>query len=129
MDRNFSSQQAPQPRMAYAQGGAIDTDEGAVDPMGAMGGVGDLSQALASVQNALSFGRKLHGLGGEEEGGAIHTAGRMPAVPGNQSESGAPRPQPMPGPLPPTSNPFGKRAEAEPEPDQGGAIDTEEETS
>lgn len=125
MDRNFSSQQAPQPRMAYAQGGAIDTEESSVDPMGAMNGAGNLSQALASVQSALAFGRKLHGLGGEEEGGAVQTADRMPAVPGNQSESGVARPQPMPGPLPPTNNPFGKRAEAEPDGDEG-AIDTDE---
>lgn len=59
--------------------------------------------------------------------------GRMPAIPGNQSNSGAPPIQPQPGPLPPTSNPFGKRADAGDDGDgdddsqpQGGAINTEE---
>ncbi|OYV25241.1 MAG: hypothetical protein B7X08_06430, partial [Acidocella sp. 20-63-7] len=49
---------------------------------------------------------------------------RMPAVPGSQSESGVPPVQPMPGPLPPTANPFGKRADSDS--DAGGAIDTSE---
>ncbi len=90
-----------------------------------MGNV-NLSRALASVQSVLAFGRKLHGLGGEpdQEEGAMEMAGRMPTTPGTPSESGMPRTQPMPGPLPPTNNPFGKRAEAEPE---DGAIDTSEE--
>jgi hypothetical protein len=47
----------------------------------------------------------------------------MPAKPYSET----PRPQPMPGPLPPTNNPFGKRAEAEPDGDEGGAIPTDEE--
>lgn len=117
----------------FAQGGAIPTEEDATEMGGSMGRV-DLTGALATVQSVLGFGRKLHGLGGDEqqEGGAIQEAsgygnGRMPAVPGNQSESGVKPVQPMPGPLPPTNNPFGKRAEAEPE--EGGAIDTEEEVA
>lgn len=60
-------------------------------------------------------------------------ASRMPSVPGSQSDSGIAPQQPAPGPLPPTSNPFGKRAETgepdEPEQTQDapGGIDTEEE--
>jgi hypothetical protein len=51
----------------------------------------------------------------------------MPVAPASQSNSGVKPLQPMPGPLPPTSNPFGRRSEAAPDPDEGGAIDTEEE--
>ncbi len=58
-----------------------------------------------------------------DDQGAIDVAGVIPSVPFSESQ----RPQPMPGPLPPTSNPFGKRAEAEPEVDEGGAIQTDEE--
>lgn len=95
-------------------------------------GVGDLSDllslALSSVDSGLDFGRKKHGLLKGENAEAANT--RMPAVPGNPSDSGMPRPQPMPGPLPPTSNPFGKRqqfSEAEPDADdQGGIPDNDE---
>jgi hypothetical protein len=45
----------------------------------------------------------------------------MPMIPGNQSESGIPKPQPF-GTLPPTNNPFGKRADAS----QDGAIPTDD---
>lgn len=109
----------------YAAGGAIDEETGDVDnpmmnTMGARMQV-DINAALGVVGDVLSYGRKLHGIGG---GGEQQTAGRMPTVPGNQSESGIPRPQPMPGPLPPTNNPFGKRVEGEePDGDEGGAID------
>lgn len=49
---------------------------------------------------------------------------QMPAIPGTQSNSGVPPLQPQPGPLPPTNNPFGKRAD-----DSSGAIDTDEGTA
>jgi len=62
-----------------------------------------INAAIATVDNALSYGRKLHGLGGGEQ----DMASSMPAVPGNPY--GQQRDQPMPGPLPPTNNPFGKR--------------------
>ena len=66
--------------------------------------LGDLlSLALTSVDQGLNYGRQKHGLMKQ----AAMT--RMPGAPGNQSESGAPRPLPMPGPLPPTQNPFGQR--------------------
>ena len=86
---------------SFEQGGAVP-DTSAPDI------ADEIAQALTSVDSALDFGRKLHGLptGGEDE---QQMAQRMPTVPGNPSESGIPRPQPMPGPLPPTSNPFGKR--------------------
>jgi hypothetical protein len=118
-------QPGQQPRGAvpsYAAGGAIDEETGDVNPM--MNSMGaqlqvDINAALGVVGDVLAYGRKLHGIGGEQQ-----TAARMPTVPGNQSESGIPRPQPMPGPLPPTSNPFGKRTEGEAEePEEGGAID------
>jgi hypothetical protein len=171
---------------SYSQGGAIDTEEETnplMDTMAAHMQV-DINAALGVVGDVLSYGRKLHGLGGGgpaegggggeeqhaasmpmkpfsetpkpqpmmppsalpygpnekpfgkrsegeaepegDEGGAIDVAGVIPSQPHSET----PRPQPMPGPLPPTNNPFGKRAtmsEAEPEPDvETGAIDTEE---
>lgn len=59
----------------------------------------------------------------DDQGGAIDVAGMIPSVPHSETA----KPQPMPGPLPPTSNPFGKRAEAQPESDEGGAIQTDDE--
>lgn len=98
--------------------GAIDEETGNVNMAAPMAGPRfDMQAALAAVRGALDYGRRRHGLiGGQQE------AGRMPAVPGTPSESGK-REQPMPGPLPPTQNPFGKRAEAQPE----EAIETGEE--
>lgn len=109
--------------LAFADGGAIpgadgdedDTDPNATDPQGSALGQSmqtSINAAMQTVQAALSYGRNLHGLGGGDQ-----QAAAMPMQPGNQSNSGAPRQQPMPGPLPPTANPFGKRADA------GGAID------
>jgi len=57
---------------------------------------------------------------GADPGPAYETAGMLPSVPFSET----PKPQPMPGPLPPTSNPFGKRVDAEEE-----AIPTDEETA
>jgi len=111
---------------SFAGGGAIDEETGDVNsPMGGLGGAGGLQSALSVVQEVLSYGRKLHGLGGDQ------VAGRMPTTPGTPSESGV-RERPMPGPLPPTKTPFGKRAEAEePEPAQEqvaeGGIETDDE--
>lgn len=69
--------------------------------------MGDLiALALSSVDQGLDYGRKKHGLTGNQQQASMT---RMPAVPGSPSDSGIPRPQPAPGPLPPTSNPFGKR--------------------
>lgn len=84
-------------------------DGGSVDDGGSGGDVGSLlALALSSVDAGLDYGRKKYGLsgGGQQQASMM---GRTPAIPGNQSESGIPRPQPMPGPLPPTSNPFGQR--------------------
>lgn len=142
-----------------ANGGAIEDDtDGSPEQ-------DTISKALSSVDAVLAFGRKLHGLGGGDNEGAINTAGNMPTIPGNQSETpgpyqpGQPRPQqmaqasyqnnrmpmrpgsqsesgvqpiqPAPGPLPPTNNPFGKRADAgdSDSDDQSGAIDTDEDTA
>jgi len=104
----------------FADGGAVGDDSGIEDsddsstaqPMGGF----DPSAALDIVDQALGYGRQLHGLGGAGNDEAIpeqDTAGltRMPAVPGNPSDSGIPKPQPF-GTLPPTSNPFGKRVSA-----------------
>lgn len=135
--------------LSFSAGGAIDTGDGddpnATDPQGSAGGnamQAQINAALGSVKDVLSYGRNLHGLGGggQDEGAGIQVAGRMPSVPGNPSDSGVQRPQPMPGPLPPTSNPFGKRADAgdtsqsqgastdddDSSQPQAGAIDTEE---
>lgn len=50
-------------------------------------------------------------------------AANMPAVPASQSNSGVPPQRPGPGTLPPTSNPFGKRADAGGIQDDGDADD------
>lgn len=142
----------------YAGGGAIEDDTNGSPEQD------QITKALASVDQVLAYGRKLHGLGGDNEGGAIDTAAAMPMIPGNQSEtpgpyrpggggqkmaanmpmvpgsqsnSGIPPQRPAPGPLPPTSNPFGKRADAgstsdqdnDNDSDQPGAIDTDEEAA
>jgi hypothetical protein len=142
---------------AFEDGGAIDDTDGSPQQ-------DHISKALETVDQVLAFGRKLHGLGGGDNEGAIDTAAAMPMIPGNQSEtpgpyrpggggqkmaanmpsipgsqseSGRPPQQPMPGPLPPTSNPFGKRADAGNDPDQDGdddsgqpgAIDTDEDAA
>lgn len=121
---------------SLSAGGAIPTgdDDGSDDSNGSPQ-QDAISKALDSVDQVLAFGRKAHGLGGDQEGDgpAIQTAqagyqnNRMPALPGSQSNSGVPPIQPQPGPLPPTSNPFGKRADATQPGDndtQSGAIDT-----
>lgn len=117
----------------WAEGGAIpmEGEDPNNMPMGPANGLAAMmAKAVGSAKEILAYGRKKHGLGGGEDEGAIPGAQagmtRMPTVPGTQSESGIKPLQPAPGRLPPTSNPFGKRAEAEPE-DTGGAIDTDEE--
>jgi len=117
---------------SFAEGGAIPTEEeGDQMTMGPANGLAAMmAKAVGSAKEVLAYGRKKHGLGGGDDGddGAIPGAQagltRMPTVPASQSESGVKPLQPAPGKLPPTNNPFGKRAEAEPD---EGAIDTEEE--
>lgn len=90
-------------------GGAIPDEGGDMAGGADAGDVGSLlALALSSVDQGLSYGRKKYGLS-QDGGQQMASMQRTPMVPGNQSESGIPRPQPMPGPLPPTSNPFGKR--------------------
>lgn len=126
--------------IGFAEGGAIDEDPNGTDQMNS--GMGNqlqqqINAALGVVDNVLSYGRKLHGLGGGDDGAISEKpqqmAGRtdMPVRPGGQSETGIPPERPAPGRLPPTSNPFGKRADASTEQSEGddqstGAIDTEE---
>ena len=97
--------------------GVINEENGSVN-MNPAGCPFDRGNALKAVSEAMAFGRRLHGLlpGAQQE-----ATNRMPTVPGSPSESGR-REQPAPGPLPPTQNPFGKRAEAPQE-----AIETGEE--
>lgn len=97
----------------FEQGGGVPDDSGS-----GADGSDPMSSALNTVDQVLQFGYSKYGLGGQQDqGGGIQEAnasysnGRMPAVPGSQSNSGVPPLQPQPGPLPPTSNPFGKRAE------------------
>jgi len=112
----------------YAQGGAIDTDETnpLMESTGAQLQV-DINAALGVINNVLSYGRKLHGLGGEsggDEGGEQQTAGVIPAQP--FSETPKPRPMPSPGNFPygPNEKPFGRRSEADPnEPEPDGDAD------
>jgi hypothetical protein len=121
--------------LGFSDGGAIsDSESGEGSPE-----QDQISKALESVDQVLAFGRKLHGLGGGDNEGAIQTAdARIPSIPGTQSNSGVKPIQPMPGPLPPTANPFGKRADATgSDPDQdgdndsgsAGAIDTDEDAA
>lgn len=62
---------------SFAEGGAIDEgDPNATDPQGsAMGNSlqNSINQALASVGNTLSYGRKLHGIGGGGQQQAMNT--------------------------------------------------------
>lgn len=157
--QRMSSDQRGGGAWMYSEGGAIDENMGD-DSNGSPGQNDAISRALQSVTEVLNFGRQRYGLsgGGDNEGNtntaaampmipgnqsntpgpykpADKPAGQkqaaMPAIPGNPSESGIQRPQPMPGPLPPTSNPFGKRADAGSDnaDDQSGAIDTDEDAA
>lgn len=105
--------------MMFDGGGSVpDPSDAGEDQTGdPTSGTGDpISLALTTVDNALAYGRKLNGLpGGDDSGGGQQMAmgARMPSVPGTQSNSGTKPIQPMPGPLPPTGNPFGKRADNE----------------
>jgi hypothetical protein len=117
--------------LMFDDGGTVpDTNDGP-DPSSGMSGTGDrIALALATVDSALSYGRKLNGLPSDGDDTESNTAApggqqvamgaRMPSVPGTQSNSGAKPIQPMPGPLPPTSNPFGKRTMGANEPGDGG---------
>lgn len=122
----------------FADGGAIDenADPNATDPQGSAMGASlqnSINQALTTVTGVLSYGRKLHGLGGGEQQQASGSV--LPSKPFSESQ----KERPMPGPLAPTSNPFGKRADAgNTSSDQSGgandqgsaqAIDTEEEAA
>lgn len=49
-----------------------------------------LRMALSSVDQSLAYGRQKYGLSGDEQ----QDAAAMPTIPGNQSESGIPRPRP-----------------------------------
>lgn len=146
----------------YNDNGGIDEDQNATDPQGSMLGNSlqqKINAALGVIDDTLAYGYRKYGLTSGTD--PIKEASAMPSIPGTQSESGIPprRPQPpmgkqaarmpmqpasqsesgiapqqpMPGPLPPTSNPFGKRADAsegennEPEQAPEGGIDTEEE--
>jgi hypothetical protein len=123
----------PQRVLAYEDGGPIEDSQGG-DPL-----LAKINKALGTVDSVLDYGRNLHGLGGGDntQSGGVQTAdagysnGRMPAIPGSQSNSGVPPIQPQPGPLPPTSNPFGKRADASDSTDQdsSGGVDTGDEES
>lgn len=141
---------------SFSQGGAIPDGDDDYDGNGSPAQE-RMQRALSNIEGVLAFGRKLHGLGGGDNEGAINTAGAMPTIPGNQSqtpgpykpqprpqqqaanypmpirpagqsESGVPPAPPGPGTLPPTSNPFGKRADNDQD-DSGGAIDTDEDTA
>jgi hypothetical protein len=122
--------------LAFSQGGAIPDDTNGSPQQDA------ISKALESVDQVLAFGRKLHGLGGGSNEGAIQTAGADQRLPGDQGSWEGPmsptKPSPAPQPinpfpqLPPGNNPFGKRADAggdNDSDDQAGAIDTDEDAA
>lgn len=109
--RGMSGEWSSGPALAFAEGGAIDEASGDVN-VGGMGGnfSAQLAQAVKACRDVLDHGRQKYGLGQEKE--QQEAANRIPVSPGTQSESGMPKEQPMPGQLPPTKNPFGKRADA-----------------
>jgi hypothetical protein len=97
--------------MMFEDGGSVPEQDQSGDPTS---GTGDpISLALTTVDSALAYGRKLNGLPTDDGSSPQQMAmgARMPSIPGTQSNSGTKPIQPMPGPLPPTSNPFGKRAD------------------
>lgn len=110
--RGMSGEWSSGPGLAFAQGGAIDEASGDVN-VGGMGGSfsAQLEQAVKACRAVLAHGQQKYGLGQEKEQQEAAN-NPMPISPGTQSESGMPKEQPMPGPLPPTKNPFGKRADA-----------------
>lgn len=70
----------PTPSWSFAQGGAIDEDMGgdpnATDPQGSAMGNSlqqSINQALTTVNNIMSYGRQLHGIGGQKQ--AMNTEG------------------------------------------------------
>lgn len=86
-------------------GGGLEGDGGGDqnDPTGMQSSI---NEALKTVDDALSYGRKLHGF--SDDGGGQQTAGNIPAAPASQSESGLPQDRPFPR-LDPGANPFGRR--------------------
>lgn len=95
---------------AYAQGGAIPTEEDnpLMDSMGSQLQV-DINSALGVVKDVFSYGRKLHGLGGgDDEGGAVDTA-QMPSTPFRETPVPQPMPKPNSFPYGPNEKPFGRR--------------------
>lgn len=107
---NFGTNVArPDAVPGYAQGGAIpmEDENPMMDTMGSQLQT-DINSALGVVKDIFNYGRKLHGLGGDDEGGAIDTA-QMPSTPFR--ETPVPQPMPKPNSLPygPNEKPFGKR--------------------
>lgn len=88
----------------FEDGGGVPDDAGD----GMNGFQSRVNVALATVDNALSYGRRLHGLQTPDAAGEQKLAGNIPAAPASQSESGAPPQRPFPR-LDPAPNPFGKR--------------------
>lgn len=100
-------------RTMFEEGGPVEDSEGSTGTE-----LGDLlALALSSVKAGLAHGRQKFGL---VQQAGLRRSG-MPAVPATQSESGIPPERPFPR-LEPTPNPFGKRAEAEPDADDRGGI-------
>lgn len=104
----------------FAAGGAVPDDNGASQQQDPASDT--LQQALGSANQALQMVYKQFGLGGDQsQAGGVQEAVNMPTVPAGQSETGIPPQRPAPGPLPPTSNPFGKRAGIQDDETQGAA--------
>lgn len=93
----------------FEDGGEVGADAPGYNDPGLGGGdfTVRINQAIATVNNALSYGRKLNGLG-DGGGGEYQVAGNIPAVPASQSESGVAPTRPFPR-LDPLPTPFGKR--------------------
>jgi hypothetical protein len=110
-NNDFSSGGLSGGGFAFDQGGAVpDDDNGDSD---GSPGQNSMAQALESVDKTLQYSYQKYGLtgGDNETGGGQQTAGMMPTIPGNQSNT--------PGPYVPQ----------QPQPRQQGAIDTDEDAA
>lgn len=88
----------------FAAGGAIDEDPNATDPQGSQMGASlqqSINQALSTVNNVLSYGRNLHGIGGGQKE-AMNTDGFRQSdniddrtgTPGDEKDRGTPGAKP-----------------------------------
>lgn len=96
----------------FDEGGSVPDDNGQSQQQDPMSSI--LQRSMGSVDTVLQQLYKSYGLstGDQNQQGGVQEAANMPMQPAGQSETGVPPQRPAPGQLPPTNNPFGKRADA-----------------